>query len=538
MNGCHAYHIRALHSRAVLIFGCAYVFTCFSTASASSALRASHRTIVDGPTERQRWSQPAAGDLVGQVKGQLAIDHRTLGMASQALLSVQGKVDYTERSMLGKVLDLQTARTFFSRHERIETANDKLKSDVSMFNKEVEGLSSTLSEVQRKFLTTARANRKAEDHLQSEIIEDDTLIRNLNTALAKEDEVQVALRKLEDIHRRLLAEADEAARAGEKSATLLRKERAASTGELGRHKSLRDQLVTMSNYSIACHANVEKASKKLGHAMVAEARDDKAAELTLKQKTRAITASEQRLLAERALLTSEVKKVESEDVQEIERVKDLREDFQTLELNIVAEMRSTGAKINAEKARLETLKASLLENTQAELEDVAAQEALDAQIAKLINFVKAEQNPITIATIEAQNDALHIELGNAYALWKTAQQAETAARLNVDEAQGASKASKKELQNAEEAARAARKMSHEKMVEAVKVAATNKAKSLALIQKAQAAVAARCKSKWDAIWKCKRAQLKKCRALKEDLTMEKAKKSSLVETLKAKAEAT
>lgn len=476
--------------------------------------------------------------LVTKVKGSLALDHRTLGQVSQALLSVQSKVDYTERSMLGKVLDLQTARTFFARHERIDTANDKLKLDVSALNTEVEGLSSTLSEVQRHFLKSAQENRQSEGKLQTQMIEDDTVIKSLNAHLAKEDEVQAALKKLEEIHSQLMEEAAEAAKAGEKSAKLLRDQRAASKGEIGRHKSLREQLVKMNNYSIACYASVEKGSKKLGLLMAAEAQDDKAAELTLKQKMRSTSASEQRLLAERALLVSETKKVESEDKDELARVKDLREDFETLEHNIVAEVRSMEARINAEKARLKTMKASLLENTQAEMEDVAAKEALDAQIAKLIKQIKEEENPIVIATTEAQNDALQLELGNAYTLWKTAKQAETAARLNMDEAKSAEEASRKQLQIAEDAVQTASKEGQKKMAEAVKVAAANKAKSLAMIQKAQAAVAKRCKTKWDAIWKRKKAKLKTCKALKEDLTMEQAKKTSLLETLKAKAEAT
>merc|ERR1719159_691103 len=120
--------------------------------------------------------QPKSGDLVHRVKEQLAGDHRTLGTVSAALMSVQTEVDKTEQSMLGKVLDLQTARSFFTRHEQIDTANEKLKDDVSRLNSQVEGLSSSLSKTQREFLANGQKYRQSEGKLDSQIIEDKTVI--------------------------------------------------------------------------------------------------------------------------------------------------------------------------------------------------------------------------------------------------------------------------------------------------------------------------------------------------------------------------
>jgi len=101
---------------------------------------------------------PRAGDLVGKVKKQLDSDHSALGKVSAVLMDVQSSVDKTEQSMLGKVLDLQTARTFFTRHAEIDTANDKMQEEVSKLNTNVEGLSSTVYKVQKEFLANGKKN--------------------------------------------------------------------------------------------------------------------------------------------------------------------------------------------------------------------------------------------------------------------------------------------------------------------------------------------------------------------------------------------
>merc|ERR1719440_1994918 len=105
---------------------------------------------------------PKSGDLVAQVEDQMGEQHQKLGKLSASLVSVRQEVDKTEQSMLGKVLDLQTARSFFVRHEEIGTSNEKLTDDVSMLNTQVEDLSSSLSKVQRRFLTNGHLIREAE----------------------------------------------------------------------------------------------------------------------------------------------------------------------------------------------------------------------------------------------------------------------------------------------------------------------------------------------------------------------------------------
>lgn len=499
---------------------------------ALSSLRSAQQTMQDSLDD-----VPMAGDLVRHVKEQLASDHRALGKVSKSLMSIQSSVDKTEESMLGKVLDLQTARSFFSRHEEIDISNEKMKEDVQQLNTQVEDLSSTLSKVQKEFLANAAKNLKSEGKLKSQGLENKEMIEAMNAELAKEDDVQKELKRLSKIHEDLMKEAVEALKAGKKSVDMLKEARRATKTEVGKHRSLRHQLVQMNNYSVACHTKVQKQSKKLGQMMMKESKDSKASTMTLEQKRKANQATQQRLLAERALLVSEVKKYEREEKEEIERMRDLREDMKVLEANILKEVRSVEDKLKDEKERLVGLRTGLMENAQAEAGDLDQKEVVDNAIRGLQNKIREDENPVIIATTEGQNEALQAELTQAYAMWKKIKAGETMAVLDRDEAATEVKAAKEGLRMAQKGLETAKREGRSSLAEAVDKANRNKAKAQALIDKAQGVIAGRCKPKWDAIWKKKQKKLTQCKVWESSLEMETAKKDVLMQTAKAQAEA-
>lgn len=479
---------------------------------------------------------PMSGDLVDKVQLQLAGDHRELGNASATLLSVQTEVDQTEQSMLGKVLDLQTARNFFNRHEEIDIANKKLAVEISQLNAQVEGLSSSLSKVQKEFLANAVAYRSAEEKLHIQIIQDESVIKSIQAELAKEDDIKAALHRLTQIHQELMKESVDSYKSGLVAVGLLKNERSLTRLEVGRHRLLRNQLVRMHNYSVACHASVEKVSKKFSTMLIAESKDNQAGAMTLQQKKKAKEATEQRLLAERALLVSEVKRAEKDEVEGIAQIKVMRGDFQVLERSIATEIMEMEAKIEAEKKQVKTLSEALMENAQAESEDLTKKEAMDKKLADLMKQVHDEQNPIVIATLEGQNDALQTELNAAYAMWKKAQEIETASNLQVDTVNATLTAVQKGYALAQESVQTAVSEGEHRLAIAVAEVAKKKADAKTLYDKAKAAVAQRCKTTWDSIWKEKRAKLVKCKSHKEELAMERAKESTLKQTLKATTE--
>jgi len=533
MKNCYAGSGGVFPSNSATFLSNIVVCLLLSQGIASQSLRAAQRVAADDVTF---VPPPRAGDLVGQAKVQLVSDHRTLGKVAASLMSVQTDVDKTERSMLGKVLDLQTAKSFFQRQGEIESANEMLQDDVSKLNVQVEGLSASVSTVQRAFLATAAKNLKSEGKLRAESILDKSLIQSISDELAKGSDVQDALRKLSKIHDNLMAEGAEVVRAGEKSVAMLKAERDASGKEVGKIKSLRSQLVLMNNYSVACHKSVEQTSGKLGKALLKDSKDSQAGIMTQNQRRKAGDAAEQRLLAERALLVSEVKRVEGEETEGVKRLRDLRQDLHRLQVNIVSEVREVELKIAQEKERLRNMRTALMENTQAMDNDLKAKQVTDAQIAEVSKKLHDTENPVIIATTEAQNDALKMELTQAFAMWKTVKEAETAAVLNVEQATTQVTTAKSGYHLANQALEETRKEGEKQFAEAVKKAKENTRKSMALIEKARGAIAGRCKTKWDTISTKKNARLKTCKRRKSELVMEKAKKESLMQTLKARVE--
>jgi len=484
---------------------------------------------------RAKKQAPMSGDVMGEVREQLAADHRTLGNVSASLMSVQSEVDRTERSMLGRVLDLQTARTFFDRHEEIDVSNVKLKQENGELNTQVEGLSKSLSEMQKKFVVDAQKYRESEGALKLEIEENDALLRSMNAELAKEDDVKAALRKLQKIHKELLKEEEQTEIVGRQAQASLDAARQKSLTEAKKHRDLRAQLINMNNYSTQCFENVEKATKKLGMVLVSESKDNEASKLTLEQKLRANDAAQQRLLSEHALIVSQVKKAEREGLNELDRVKHLQQDYQTLEANILKEIEATRKSIEAEKERVKTLRVDLMANAQAEEQEHAKKVEMDIHLEKLIKEIHDSENPIVISQTQGQNDALHMELIGAHKMYREVKRVETAMLLKIDEMNSAVEAAEEALKTAEENVIEAQKEGEEKVEAAVKKAEKSIEKSRLDIAKAEGAVAKRCKPTWDDIWKGKRAQLVKCKALKEELTMELAKKESLTQVVMAQA---
>merc|ERR1719281_338301 len=114
--------------------------------------------------------------------------------------------------------------------------------------------------------------------------------------------------------------------------------------------------------------------------------------MTLKQKQKANAATTQRLLAERALLTTEVKKHEKQEEEEVARVKDLREDLVHLQEKIVREVRELQAELNGEKERVKQLRTALMDNAQAEADDLAKKKVSDEHMQGLEQQIRDNEN--------------------------------------------------------------------------------------------------------------------------------------------------
>lgn len=471
---------------------------------------------------------PKPCDIVADVKSKLADDKRALSKVSSELLSVQTNVKHHSNSLIGKVLDLETARDVRTHHKSVEAENSKLKDKISKLNAEVGGLSSTLSDVHKEFLGKQRENSLSEGELHVAIEEDETVVRNLNDRLTKEHAVQHELKKLEKMHRNLGEAAERTAKRGEKALSELAVTRRSSHDEASKHDRLRTQLKDMNKYSLDCHSRINKAATKL--ALDAQSNDTQATTMALKQTKKAAEASEERLLAEGALLVSEVKKVESAGLEGVTEIKDMRKKLKKLEDDMKREMKELEAKLHAERARLQKFNASLVENSEAAKKMAAEKNATDANITDLKKKLHKQENPVILANLTKQNEHLQAKLNHAHLLDKHSKRFEATAVAKVHNASAELEAAKKALKLAHDGIAKAHTDGAKKLAEATKQGAENRAKAKAKLEKAQAKIAAKCKTKWDAHWKVKRSRLRKCKRMET----EKKKLTAKYHALKSK----
>lgn len=242
------------------------------------------------------------------------------------------------------------------------------------------------------------------------------------------------------------------------------------------------------------------------------------------------------MLAERAVLVSEIKKHELEAVRDVKKVQDLREDMANLQERLVNDIKELKQKIKDEGERANSLGKDLMANAQAEAEAEGKKDEMDKHIDELIKELHENENPVIIAQTEGQNAALSKELEEGYEIFERAKENETTAELDVQSARSAVAAAKVGVDTAQKAVDAARKEGMKQVGKATGAAQKSIEKSTELLDKAKAALAARCKADWEDIWSKKRTELVKCKQIANELSMEKAKEEALKTTLQAKAE--
>jgi hypothetical protein len=411
-----------------------------------------------------------------------------------------------------------------------------MKDEITELNGEVEKLSSKLSKEWKAYLRQGQEHALAEGKLHEQTVEDKTLIGSINAELKDEDAVDKELKKLTKIHDHLQVQAEKAAKAEKKSEDLLDKAREESRQEQGKHRSLRHQIVKMNNYSLACHANVEKASKKLGLATLEETKDSQAAEMTSRQKKKAGAATEQRLLAKHAVLVSEIKKAEEESVEGVQHIQDMQKDLSVLQQSIIKQVLKSQEELRQMRKKMKTEYADLLSNTQAMSESNEQKEAMDLRLQRIMKELRENENPITIARFEGENEALSQELQEGFDLYSSSKENETRAQLNVEQANSTANAQQAALDTAEQALSDARAEAVKKVTEAAEKAAESKKAANEQYEQAKAAIAERCKSEWDPIQETKDKELDECKQTEQDLEMEQAKEESLKATLAAKSQ--
>jgi len=486
---------------------------------------------AEAPTEVVRpqpntLTPPAAGDLIRRARRRLRADHSSLASISRDLLKVQSEVDSTEQSLLGRVVDVQAAEGLYAEHERVEAANERARADIARLNVQVESLSQQLLEAQKVFVAARDARSLAENELRAQEAMRNATLQTLGEEMSREREVEAEHRSLVEAQRPLLEEKARLVHARQE----VQVAKKAAQGEDELDRQLRQSIREAHLDGEICHARATELRKDLEAArFAARPQESAAAVVTAKHSEALAKAGVQRLRAEAALLRDEIRQEEAAAKQTIVAVGQAKADFGTLQASIIASVRDMHAKMSVAQERTKSAQESLKQNVGVEDEDVSHKQGLEAQLRAL----QQRLSPVTIASLEAENDAYGAELAQALELLEESKAAEARAVAAAHQVQAEVASQRRAVAAAAESVTIAREEGHSQLQEAVAAAAADKVQSQAALNRAEGVVTERCKSDWDARSAEKERELAQCRSLKESLSVQKAEVETLKQSLQA-----
>lgn len=400
-----------------------------------------------------------------------------------------------------------------------------------MLDSNVEGLSIDLGNAQQKFALDTRTQRAQEMALSGKIAEDKILIQNLTAELTEYQQ-----RDLPGMHAQLATEHGQllsASRAAQQVVGQVTQDMAvakkAKEDELAKTEGLKTYLIEVHHYNSACHDRVKALEKDVRVASAVEPRETAGLEAAKRQAQATAQATEQRLLSEGALLKAAIRKVELTVSNEIKNLHQSLSEYDELQASILSEVQILEAKIAQEKARIQSLTVSLQENVATENEDMGMEKMLQEELAKLRGGI----SPITVATLQGENDALQAELNQAALLLAESQGAEAHAIVNAQEAKAQADAARESQGIAEESMRQARAEGEKQLKAEIAKMKESQDKSQMMLQKAEGAIAARCRDPWKTRQEEKDVEMAQCNRDKDELVMVKAQEDTLKQTLEA-----
>lgn len=479
-----------------------------------------------GRLEPNSSSPPAAGDLIHRARRRLRADHSSLASISQELLKVQSEVDSTEQSLLGRVVDAQAAEGLYAEHQRVEAANERARDDIARLNAQVESLSQQLLEAQKVFVAARGAHGVAENELRAQEAMSNATLQRLGEEMSREREVEAEHRSLVEAQRPLLEEEARVAHAQQEVEMAKKSAQGEDELDLQLRQSIREAHLDGER----CHARATELRNDLEAArLAAQPQESAAAAATARHAEALAKAAAQRLRAEAALLRDEIRREEAAAKQTIVALGQAKVDFGALEASIVAEVREAQAKMSAAQERTKSAQQSLKQNIGVEDEDVSHKQGLEAQLRAL----QQRLSPVTIASLEAENEAYGAELAQAVQILEESKAAEARAVAAAHQVQAEVASQRHAVADAAESVTIAREEGHAQLQEAIAAAAADKVQSQAALNRAEGAITERCKSDWDARAADKDRELTQCRSQREALAVQQAEVETLRQALQA-----
>jgi len=462
----------------------------------------------------------------------LQTEHQKLATVSQALLSVNGLVEKTEQSLLGKVLDVETARGLVAKHKEINAANERAQGQMRDLGAQISNLNSLLAVAESAYAKQAAAQRAAEAELEAK------LKAHIEALTVQAQQATKSLPGLALLNKRLRATKVQYTTDLEKvNATLKRNITGIELGEVLHEieiqkmdeAKLRRTLLDMHNYSSSCHVQaealeqaVEELSKKIPKQSAAEAASEMQAEATQK-------ANNERLRAEMGLLQAEIQRTDLSSHEALATLTTDRTALNMLETGIILEVRNISNRTTVSKHRFTLLQKAIEENIGKSEEELGRKKGL----TKEFHLLQERVSPVVFAALTAENDALNKELQGAIDMVAEAKVEEAKAYAYVQQLTADENAQVSAVETAAASVDKAQEQGKEQLDRAVKQAEANKEKSMALMQKANEALKKICGKKWEEREEETDKEKEECKQNKQQLTVVQAQIQTLKSTLEA-----
>lgn len=374
-----------------------------------------------------------------------------LGNVAEGLLSVQSDVNRVERESLGKVFDLQTLRTFFAAHQRIQSENDALKASSATLEARIKELEAQKGALEVKAVNDTAMAQKALDLSETKahgfeldkLALDDRLAKahadtdRCNASLTKELESTGGLKQTISTQQETLKSVQaQFIKLNDDKTTAAKVHTAKMAALSAGQKALEDQLQLQHNYGIECHSKLMQAQQRLG----AEAVDTsglKALQDALdaqKRMTADLNTRTEGLMQEVTQKDLELSQVKYQSGKEVLKLKSSLGALETHSTAMEETLKQANkARVEAERENQE-LKKTLLATSTAELEH---------QVAVLQGEVKHTSDALKTSQLEEARAKSTAQQAQAYQ-----HAAELTAKLNAEAAKNAAKIAEDEVQKA------------------------------------------------------------------------------------------
>jgi len=454
-------------------------------------------------------------------------DQHQLANISEELLSVQSEITTMEQNMFGKVLNLEDVKALYSQHESVKTTNSKLRDDVGRLTAQVEGLSSQLASTQRGYAAADQAHKMETQALRSQVVSSDAALDSLQFEESKYASAEALNKQLRAERKRLLEDHARMVTMGEAALKELMEIR-------GQNQVASQRDSNLHNRSLSCRDRLKQMEDKLLLKRATVPKESANNEVTLQHAVATSAASEQRLLAEGAILRAEIQRADGAAERGLVALQEAQINLRALENRIVAEVDNVTAKMNATRLHSITVSKSLEENRGVQTEEMSKKHIVQVRLSAL----QQQVSPVIYNALKSENEAYTMELGHAMDLLSKSKEGEAFAVAAAQQMESEIVAQRDAVKTAMEAVKEAREEGKKQLGIAVEESDKKMAEAAELKERAKAALGNICRAKWDVRGKEMGEKLKVCKQRKEELSIANAQRDTLKQTLQSQQAAT